>query len=213
MLTLLRHVHVASSHMHQGIWRRHFGRRISEITIGIIGTGRIGSGVINRLTSFQPSKILINDINLGSQLLSLPWVESATKDEIYQRADLISLHIPLTRITKNMIRYDQLKSMKEDAIVINTSRGGIINEEDLAKALNEGHLSGAGVDVFEKEPYDGGLRYIERCLLTSHMGSMSVDCRARMEIEATREAVRYFKGQPLKCLVPQDEYEVQRQGL
>jgi len=213
MLTLLRHVHVASTQMHQGLWHRYFGRRISEITIGIIGVGRIGRGVIERLASFKPSKILVNDINPKIEFSSMPWVQSATKEEIYQQADLISLHVPLTAKTKNMIRYDQLKAMKQDAIVINTSRGGIINELDLAEALNEGHLSGAAIDVFEQEPYDGVLRDIERCLLTSHMGSMSVDCRTRMEIEATEEAVRFLTGQPLEGLVPQEEYDVQRQGL
>ena len=143
----------------------------------------------------------------------MPWVESVTKEEIYREADLISLHVPLTAQTKNMIRYDHLKAMKEDAIVLNTSRGGIINEVDLARVLNEGHLSGAAVDVFEQEPYDGQLRDIERCLLTSHMGSMSVDCRTRMEIEATEEAVRFLTGRPLEGVVPQEEYDVQRQGL
>jgi len=103
--------------------------------------------------------------------------------------------------------------MKKDAIIINTSRGGIINEKDLYEVMQAGHLSGAAIDVFEQEPYDGQLREIERCLLTSHMGSMSVDCRTRMEIEATEEAVRFLTGKPLEGVVPTEEYEVQRQGL
>jgi D-3-phosphoglycerate dehydrogenase len=74
-------------------------------------------------------------------------------------------------------------------------------------------LSGAAVDVFEQEPYTGALAQLERCLLTSHMGSMSVDCRTRMEIEATEEAVRFLTGGALQGLVPPSEYEVQRQGL
>lgn len=213
MLTLLREVHVANSQMHKGFWQRYFGRRISEVTIGIIGAGRIGRGVITRLASFEPYKILVNDTNDQIEFGSMAWVQSATKQEIYQQADLISLHVPLTAQTKNMIRYGHLKLLKEDAIVINTSRGGIINELDLAKVLNEGHLSGAAVDVFEEEPYAGALQEIERCLLTSHMGSMSVDCRARMEIEATEETVRFLTGCPLESQVPQEEYDVQRQGL
>lgn len=213
MLTLIRHVHLANSQMHQGLWHRYFGRRISEITIGIIGMGRIGRGVIERLASFRPSKILVNDVNPKIEYSSVPWVQSATKDEIYRQADLISIHVPLTAQTKNMIRYEHLKAMKEGSIIINTSRGGIINELDLAKALKEEHLSGAAIDVFEQEPYVGELRDVERCLLTSHMGSMSRDCRARMEIEATEEAVRFLTGLPLAGLVPQEEYDVQRQGL
>jgi D-3-phosphoglycerate dehydrogenase len=213
MLTLLRHVHVANSQMHRGLWRRHFGRRVSEITIGIIGAGRIGTGVIERLSSFHPSKILVNDINSSVEFSSMSWVHSAPKDQIYKQADIISLHLPLTAQTRNMIGYNDLKSMKEDAIIINTSRGGIINECSLARVLQEGHLAAAAIDVFEQEPYRGRLQDIERCLLTSHMGSMSVDCRTRMELEATEEAIRFLQEEPLVNLVPEQEYEVQRSAL
>ena len=103
--------------------------------------------------------------------------------------------------------------VKPDSMIINTSRGGIINEYDLAELLSTGHFSGAAIDVFDQEPYTGALTQIDRCLLTSHMGSMSIDCRARMEIEATEEAVRFLTGKSLQGLVPPVEYELQRQGL
>jgi D-3-phosphoglycerate dehydrogenase len=99
-----------------------------------------------------------------------------------------------------------------DSVVINTSRGGIIGESYLYEMLREGHL-GAAIDVSEQEPYRGPLNEIERCLLTSHMGSMSVDCRTRMELEATEEAIRFFTGQPLQGMVTKAEYDVQREGL
>ena len=79
--------------------------------------------------------------------------------------------------------------------------------------MKSGHLSGAAIDVFEKEPYEGPLNKIERCLLTAHLGSMSIDCRSRMEIEATEEVVRLFTNKTLENEVPQDEYDVQKQGL
>ena len=103
--------------------------------------------------------------------------------------------------------------MKSDAILINTSRGGIICEKDLYEVLKSGHLNGTAIDVFDNEPYDGPLKEIERCLLTAHMGSMSVDCRTRMEIEATEEAIRFLTGKPLEKEVPEAEYVVQREGL
>ena len=103
--------------------------------------------------------------------------------------------------------------MRDDAILINTARGGIVNEVDLFNVMETGHLSGAAIDVFEKEPYSGKLNEIERCILTAHMGSMSLDCRARMEIEATEEAVRFVKRQKLLHQVPKAEYEVQRNGF
>ena len=131
------------------------------------------------------------------------------KKIIYKEADIISLHLPLTHLTKNLINEEQILKMKPDAILINTSRGGIINEDDLYNIMKSGQLSGAAIDVFEKEPYEGSLKEIERCLLTSHMGSMSVDCRTRMEIEATEEAVRFLTGAVLEKEVPQVEYEVQ----
>jgi len=213
MLTLLRSVHVSNSQMHAGQWHRFFGRRLSNATIGIIGAGRIGKGVIKHLQGFGNPHILVNDIepdlHFGDQY-ELEWV---SKEQVYREADVISLHLPLTGKTKNMIRTEHLRMMKEDAIILNTARGGIINEDDLYDVLQTGHLSGAAIDVFDFEPYTGKLRDIERCLLTAHMGSMSVDCRTRMEIEATEEAVRFLTGKPLEGLVPEDEYEVQRQGL
>lgn len=209
ILSLLRSVHVANYKMHQGDWHRYFGRRISEVTLGIIGAGRIGLRVMVAMRALGAARILVNDINPDNRFLAEQSCEQVSKEDIYRHADVITLHVPLTAHTKNMIRHEQLMQMKPDAMVINTSRGGIINEHDLAQVMLDGHLSGAAVDVFETEPYMGELAKIERCLLTSHMGSMSVDCRSRMEIEATEEAVRFLTGQTLQGLVPQAEYEAQ----
>ena len=213
MLALLRSVHVSNAQMHRGEWQRLFGRRIPEVTIGIIGTGRIGGRVLRRLQAFGSPRILANDIRPDKNIapeLKLEWVG---KEDIYKQADLISLHVPLTKQTKNMISHDELMMMQLDAMIINTSRGGIINEADLGAVLNAGHLSGAAIDVFDQEPYSGDLSKIDRCLLTSHMGSMSIDCRTRMEIEATEEVVRFLNNQKLLGAVPEEEYDVQRQGL
>lgn len=213
MLTLLRSVHLSNIEMHNGQWHRYFGRRIPEVTIGIIGLGRIGSRVLNRLRSFGTPRLLLNDILPNSELDRQFKVEWVTKETIYREADVISLHVPLTVHTKNMVRIEHLEIMKPDAVIINLSRGGIINEQDLYDIMRNGHLSGASIDVFEDEPYSGPLCEIERCILTAHMGSMSVDCRTRMEREATEEAVRFLTGKPLQGLVPEDEYAVQREGL
>lgn len=213
MLSLLRSIHVANAELHRGEWVRHFGRRIPEITIGIIGVGRIGQRVLRRLSSFGTPRILVNDLNPDDRLIPQTKLVWTDKEEIYKQADVISLHLPLTKYTKNMIRAEHIALMKPDTILINTARGGIINELDLANALNAGHLRGAAIDVFESEPYTGPLADIERCILTSHMGSMTVDCRTRMEIEATEEAVRFLKGLPLEREVPKEEYEVQKAGL
>ncbi len=155
---------------------------------------------------------MVNDIAPEPALGSRYPLQWASKEEIYRESDIITLHLPLTATTRNLIRKEQLLMMKPDAVLINTARGGIINEQDLAAVMRTGHLSGAAIDVFEREPYSGDLTGIERCLLTAHMGSMSVDCRTRMEIEATQEAVRFVGGEQLLSPVPIEEYEVQRQG-
>ncbi len=213
LITLLRSVHLSNLKMHDGKWNRYFGRRIANTTIGVIGLGRIGTRVLNRIPVFGTPRLLVNDLSPNSELdrkYKLEWVD---KETIYREADVISLHVPLTKATKNMITKKHLQMMKSDAIIINTCRGGIINEDDLYEVMQAGHLSGASIDVFEQEPYNGKLNEIERCLLTAHMGSMSIDCRTRMEIEATEEAVRFSLGDPLEGEVPEEEYTVQREGL
>lgn len=214
ILSMLRSIHVANTKMHAGGWKRYFGRRISEVTIGIIGFGRIGRGVLDCLSGFSgPAglKVLINDvIPIDSSNQGRIHFTCASKEEIYLRSDVITIHVPLTSKTLNMIGRDQLLKMKSDAILINTSRGGIVNELDLAKVLLSGHLHGAAIDVFELEPYRGPLSSIDKCLLTAHMGSMSVDCRTRMEIEATSEVIRFFNGQSLQSPIPDVEFELAR---
>ena len=213
MLSLLRSVHLSNLQIHQGQWYRFIGKRLEEVTVGIIGVGRIGTCVLKILKGFGTSKILVNDIVKNHELDNEYKLEWASKEKIYKETDIISLHIPLTHLTKNMIRKEHLITMRKDAMIINTSRGGIINEHDLYEVMLSGHLSGAAIDVFEKEPYDGPLKEIERCLLTAHMGSMSVDCRARMEIESTEELIRFLSGKALEREVPKEEYDLQSQSL
>jgi D-3-phosphoglycerate dehydrogenase / 2-oxoglutarate reductase len=214
IFSLLRSIHISNNQLHEGKWHRFFGRRLSEVTLGIIGLGRIGGRVLRRTKPFGTPRLLVNDIDHSkrSELLDfkLDWV---SKEKIYEEADIITIHTPLTGATKNMVKKEQLLKMKKDAIIINTARGGIINEQDLYEVMKSGHLTGAAIDVFEKEPYDGNLSEIERCILTAHMGSMSDDCRTRMEIEATEEAVRFLTGKKLEREAPQEEYDVQSQGL
>jgi len=211
MLSLLRNIHVANSAMHQGKWNRYFGRRIAEVTIGVIGVGRIGARVLRRTQGFGTPRLLVNDVLPTLELnreFKLEWV---SKDIIFRQADMISLHVPLTLKTKDLVGVKELGMMKPDAFLINTSRGGVVDEKALYHALKENKIAGAAIDVFEKEPYQGPLAELGNCLLTSHMGSMSLDCRTRMEIEATEEAIRFLLGKPLLSPVPKEEYDLQRE--
>lgn len=209
MLSLLRQIHVSNLEMHRGNWNRYFGRRIAEVTIGVIGVGRIGARVLNRIAAFGTPRLLLNDVVPNQAITKKFKVEWVSKDTIYKEADVISIHVPLTAHTKNMISTKQMDLMKSDALLINTSRGGIVNEQDLYIALKNNKIGGAAIDVFEEEPYVGALAKLDNCILTSHMGSMSVDCRTRMEIEATEEAVRFVRNLLLQNEVPEAEYQNQ----
>ncbi len=212
VLSLLRHVQLSNLGMKSGVWHRYFGKRICDSVVGVIGIGRIGNLVISHLLNLGCKNILINDIDVGvPEKFRSESVEWCKKNEIYKCADVISLHVPLTDRTLNIITKKDLETMKPGACLVNTSRGGIVNEKDLESILRTGHLSGVALDVFEQEPYDGPLTQIDRCILTAHMGSMSQDCRTAMEIEAVEEAIRLADGAPLVSLVPEEEYLIQSQ--
>jgi len=186
---------------------------LTECSIGIIGTGRVGSKVIKNLVALGCKIIYYYDKKVRLEDDDKRHVIFTSKEEIYKKSDIISLHVPLDLETNNMITIKEIKLMKKDVFLINTARGGIINEKDLYTALEKKLIAGAAIDVFEDEPYSGKLAKHDNCILTGHMGSMSVDCRTRMEIEATEEAVRFLTGKTFKGLVPEEEYEVQRRGL
>ena len=206
MVSLLRHTHTANALLHNGVWNRLMGRRLGDSTVGVIGVGRIGSRVIQILSSFGVQRLIAHDIEPRSDLIQGTYVEWVSPDEVFREADIVSLHVPLTPDTLNMVCRKQLDLMKTDAVLINTSRGGVVDEAELLRALQDERLGGAAIDVFTHEPYEGPLMQEPRCLLTSHMGSMSIDCRTRMEIEASREAVQFLAGEPALSPVPEEEY-------
>lgn len=192
IIGLLRQIGSADRGLHQGRWVRHTGTRIAGSTVGVIGVGRIGRRVIRHLLGGFPGvRILAVDPCPDPTLDAVAWVEPET---VWREADVITLHVPLTADTVNLVAARELALMKPSAVLVNTARGGIVNEADLAQALTAGTLRAAAVDVFCEEPYHGPLAGLDSALLTCHMGSMTADCRARMEIEATRDAIRILNG-------------------
>jgi D-3-phosphoglycerate dehydrogenase / 2-oxoglutarate reductase len=209
MLAGLRRIPQADATMRQGQWQRFFGERLAESHVAVIGAGRIGGRVIQLLQSFNPQSVLVFDTD-SARLKTLPsWAKAASWEEIYAQADVISFHTPLNSRTRGMVGSAEIARMKRKPLLVNTARGGILDEADLLRALEEGRVRGAAIDVFEQEPYTGPLAQIPQCILTSHMGSMSVDCRVRMEIEACEEAARFARGDSLLNEVPEDEYNNQ----
>jgi len=209
MISLIRSINRSNLNIKNGKWERYFGHRLSEMNIGIIGMGRIGSKVLRHLECFNPKNIFVNDTDsLALNNLS-SGVITCSKDEIYCNSDLISLHLPLTKETHNLISSEQINKMKKSTFLINTARGGIINEDALIEALKSKRIAGAAIDTYENEPYSGDLIKFNNCINTAHMGSMTEDCRSAMEIEATKEAIRFIKGDTLLSEVPENEYQVQ----
>ena len=208
ILSQLRYIHTSDKNMHNRIWRKNTGRRLGECNVGLIGTGRIGREVLALLHSFRPNKIFLNDINESGDIAKKYNAKYVSKDDILEKCDVISLHIPLDSNTSHMINEEELHKMKSDAIIVNTSRGSIINEKALYEALKTKKIGGAAIDVYDKEPYEGKLTYVDNCLLTPHIGPMSMDCRSKMEVEAVQEVIRYYKGENLQRLVPDSEYKL-----
>jgi D-3-phosphoglycerate dehydrogenase len=201
-LMLLRGVHLANTAIRGGVWKRIQGRRLAKVTVGVVGVGRIGRRVIRLLNAFG-GHIIANDLEPVQLDEQVRWVDKLT---LYREADIVTLHVPLTRSTRNLLGFQELAMMQSDAFLINTCRGGVVDEAALAVALREGRIGGAAVDTFSHEPYGGELVDIETCLTTPHMGSMSADCRLRMECGASRNAVAFLCGDTLDELVPESEF-------
>ena len=124
-------------------------------------------------------------------------------EEGLKNCDYLSLHIPLTEKTKNMINYEKIKSMKKNAVIINTSRGGIINEIDLDKALKNNIIFGAGLDVFEKEPVDKNNPLLKnnKVLLSPHSATFTNECKSRMSLETTKNIIDFFENKLDKSMI------------
>jgi D-3-phosphoglycerate dehydrogenase / 2-oxoglutarate reductase len=209
MLALLRYTTAADAGLRQGAWRRWIGKSLNEITIGIIGVGRVGRAVLRRLKGWDPARILLNDLVVDECLSETSGYVWTNTDTIYRESDVITLHVPLTPQTKNMVGARELAVMKPDAILINMSRGNVIDEPALIAALHARPRFSAAIDVFADEPYLGELRGLPNCLLSCHMGSATRGARLAMELGATAEVIRYFAGEPPLNAVPETEYLLQ----
>lgn len=206
MLDIFRKITKADKELRQKGWSRPYGRRIGTSVIGIIGFGRIGFAVAKILSSFRPTMILVHDLIDISDKISLIRnqeisILQVSKQDLLKQADVITLHVPKNSSSIGLISQFELSLMKESAYLINTSRGGIVDEVALFNALREKRISGAAIDVFEEEPYTGPLLDIENTVLTQHMGSCSDDCRADMEREACEDIVRFFARESLRSEV------------
>ncbi len=181
----------------EGSWNRYMGTLLYGKTVGILGMGRIGKSLIHLLTSFNV-KFKVYDTEPDLAFGKLYNVAFVSKEKLLKSSDIVSVNIPLKEDTKDYISLTELKLMQKHAILINSARGGIINESDLYIALKENIIHSAAIDVFEVEPYCGNLKELDNCILTCHMGASTIDSRTDMEVQAIEEAIRYKNNQPLK---------------
>jgi D-3-phosphoglycerate dehydrogenase len=209
MISLSRKLFLADKMTREGDWSRHQGKSLPESTIGIIGFGRIGKEVARLLQAFSVKEILVHDIvpvDL-TQFQKLSYaIKKCSLEELLSLSDIVTVHVSKNKKTENLINVQNLSLMSKDSYLINTSRGGIVNENDLFESLVNKKILGAALDVFSNEPYHGKLTTLENVILTQHMGSCSDLCRKTMELQATLEVIRFLKGEPLMSEVPEIEY-------
>jgi glyoxylate reductase len=179
------------------------GRDVHGATLGIVGMGRIGLAVARRARGFG-MPILYHDArrNPGAEKeLGATYLESL--DELLARSDFVSLHVPLLPDTRHLMDAGRLRKMKRTAILINTSRGPVVDEKALAEALKQGVIAGAGLDVYEREPaVEPALLELENAVLLPHIASASVRTRTRMAVRAAENICAFIDGKPLLDPVP-----------
>ncbi|TGL46851.1 dehydrogenase [Leptospira kemamanensis] len=215
LVDAMRKITYSDREIRKGEWTRPYGERIGGSSIGILGLGRIGKRVASHLLGYLPKEILVCDLmdkndeieqfsSLSSNMykmnesLGKNWnptvIRQVDFETLLKESDAITIHVPLSDSSKNIFNAKTMSLMKSNAVLINTARGGIVNEADLYQMLKEQKISAAAMDVFEEEPYKGPLCDLENLILTQHMGSCSNDCREDMEREAAENVIGFFGG-------------------
>jgi len=194
ILSLLRNIYISSNLLKQNIWEKNGGTQLSNKTIGIIGIGNIGKDLILLLQAFN-CKILVNDIIEQNEYYKKCNLIQSSKEEIYKNADVITIHTPLNDSTKYMINKKSLSIMKSNAIVINTARGGIVNQEDLKWALKNNIIAGAAIDAYEIEPpEDLEFLNLPNLINTPHIGGNANEAVQAMGESAIENILNWIKN-------------------
>lgn len=174
-IALLRHIPQSRQGVLDGTWRQWTGRQLSDRTVGIIGCGHVGKDLAVLLRAFG-CRVLAHDIRDFPDFYAAHGIEPRPLDALLREADVVTLHLPLTDLTRGLIDAGRLALMRPDAILINTARGGIVDETALSRALQEGRLAGAAFDVFRVEPpEDMDLLRHPNFLVTPHIGGSAAE--------------------------------------
>lgn len=193
MLALLRRIPENDAGVRRGEWNRtgpHTPRLLTGCTVGLVGYGRIGRRVAQRLAGFDVELIVADPALDGSES-----PRAVTLDELLERADVVSLHTPLMQGTRHLIDDDALRRMQPHAILVNTSRGEVVDQGALFRALRDRVIAGAGIDVFEVEPpFDSPLMNLPNVVVSPHVGGLSTASVEEMLRRATASVIDTIAG-------------------
>jgi D-3-phosphoglycerate dehydrogenase len=193
MLALARHVPAADAAMKQGKWekKKFLGEEVREKTLGLAGLGRIGQEVARRAASFD-MRIIAHDPFISEDVAAGLGVELVSLDDLFARSDFLSLHMPSTPTTRNIVNAERLAKAKKGLRIINTARGDLIDETALADAIESGHIGGAALDVFQREPtLEHRLQMLPQVVATPHIAASTREGQELVGME-TMAALRDF---------------------
>ncbi len=190
-IALLRHIPASHREVISGTWRQHVGGHLSGRTVGIIGCGFIGKDLVKILQPFG-CPILVNDIVNYESFYKEYNIEAVSKNELLHRSDIVTLHVPLDDSTRNILSAESLSLMKQDAILINAARGGLIDEVALKQMLMNGNLAAAALDVFSIEPpQDKKLIELPNFIVTPHIGGSAHEAILAMGMSSIEGLDKY----------------------
>lgn len=193
ILSLERHLVPAVNDLRQGVWEKskYLGRELSGRTLGILGFGRIGREVATRARAFDLT-VIAHDPRHRAGSEGFDWVRAVDRDEVFRMADILTLHVPLSDDTRHIVNTRTLGLMRADAILVNASRGGVVDESALFDALATGQLRAAATDVYESEPApsDHPLLRLPNLLPLPHLGASTSEAQRRAGMEAAELVIQ-----------------------
>jgi D-3-phosphoglycerate dehydrogenase len=205
LLAVLRNVALYDRSVRSGIWDYKLGpqmRRLRTLTLGLVGVGRIGSAFARRARALGMS-VLAVDPQRDAADLRREEIEPCELDDLLASSDAVSLHVPLTAATTHLLDRRRLTAMKPGAVLINTARGALVDQQALADVLRFGPLAGAGLDVLALEPPDPDdpLLQLDNVVMTPHAGFLSIEALRDVQTQAAEEALRVLSGEPARHAV------------
>lgn len=192
-LSLLRKIPQADADLKNRIWKKQTGNLLLGKTIGLLGLGRIGRTTAELFRGLG-NPVIGFDLNPQKDWAKKNYVELMSKEEVISNCDILSIHVPADENGKPIFAKGEIDKMKDGSFLINLSRGGIVDEDALYNALVDGKLTGAAIDVFSEEPYDGPFCDLENVILTPHLGSYAKEGKLQMEIDAVKNLINVLNA-------------------